>query len=309
VRSILVAPLRIREDQHGTLTFYYRTPHAFVELEVRVAVALANLSSALLSAARLFDETEQARQALEDANTRLARTASELLVANAAKDEFLSLVSHELKTPLTTIRGNAAVLFKNKRTISNEDRDGALSDIVTESERLHRIIENLLLLARAERGQPLEVEPLIVVRVVRQVVQRHQQHFPERSFEIVEHGDPRPVVFSEACLEQVMENLISNAEKYSPAAQPIVIEFERRPREVELRVLDRGVGVSEEDAARLFDPFYRSGSARSRAEGLGIGLAVCKRLVEAQGGRMWAKPRPDTGSEFGFALPVTDEDA
>jgi signal transduction histidine kinase len=123
----------------------------------------------------------------------------------------------------------------------------------------------------------------------------------------VSKGDPRPVVFSEACLEQVMENLISNAEKYSPASEPIIVEIERDPHELRVRVLDRGPGIKAGDAAKLFDPFYRADATRTRAAGLGIGLAVCKRLIESQDGRIWALGRPERGAEFGFALPIIDE--
>ena len=306
IRSMFVAPLNIGPDSSGTLAFYYRQPHRFSDLEVRVATALSNLASASLTAAQLFEENERAREELHRANRELEITAEDLRHAAAAKDEFLSLVSHELKTPLTTIRGNAGVLFRNP-AIDGETRRTALADIVAESERLHRIIENLLLLARAEQGRGLEEEPLLVVRVVKRVIERHRQHNPTRMFQIQEHQEPRPVVFSEPALEQLTENLISNAEKYSPPHESICIEIEREPHEVRVRVLDRGPGISEDESERIFEPFYRSGSMISRAEGLGIALAVCKRLVEAQGGRIWARPRPDGGSEFGFALPITED--
>jgi PAS domain S-box-containing protein len=242
----------------------------------------------------------------EEANAALQQVAIDLSIANAAKDEFLSLVSHELKTPLTTIRGNATILARTNNALDTESVRAALKDIVAESERLNRIIENLLLIARAEGGHTFEVEPVLVTRVVERVIARHQLHNPERVVEVRQRGDSRPVVFSEAFMEQVIDNLMSNAEKYSPVSEPIIIEVERKSREVRVRVLDRGAGVRSEDLSRLFDSFYRSGSAKGK-EGLGIGLAVCKRLVEAQGGRIWASPRPGGGSEFGFALPVADE--
>jgi signal transduction histidine kinase len=289
------------------LTFYYRTPHAFSDLEVRVGSALANLASASLSSARLFAETTEARSALEYANAQLEETASALRAANAAKDEFLGLVSHELKTPLTTIRGNADLLFRRRGALDEATQQSALADIVSDGDRLSRIIENLLLIARIEQGQPLEAEPLLVVRLVRRVVARHGEQHPKRRFEIVDDGDPRPVLFSEAALEQVMENLITNAEKYSPPGEAIVIELHRGPDEVVVRVLDRGVGIEDGDADRYFEPFYRSSTARRHAGGLGIGLSVCKRLIEAYDGKMWARRRDDGGSEFGFALPINDE--
>jgi signal transduction histidine kinase len=249
--------------------------------------------------AGLLAENQQARETAE-------RIAEELRIANDAKDAFLGLVSHELRTPLTIIRGNAGVLAGKTSQLDEAARQEALVDIVHESERLHRIIENLLLLARAEQGIAPEAEPLLLIRVARKVVERHRQRYPGRPFEIVEHQEPRPVVFSEASLEQVIENLITNAEKYSPASEPIVIDVERLPHEVRIRVLDNGPGLKQ-DAERLFEPFYRSAGSSGRAEGLGIGLAVCKRLVEAQNGRIWATNRPEGGSEFGFALPLIDD--
>jgi signal transduction histidine kinase len=251
---------------------------------------------------------KRAEEALREANNALVRIAGDLRIANAAKDEFLSLVSHELKTPLTTIRGNADVLHRRDGDIDPESRRVALADIVTEGDRLNRIIENLLLLARAEGGQGLQAEPILAIRVVKRVVDRHRSQYPWRTFEIVERGDPRPVIFSEACLEQVTENLISNAEKYSPSTEPIVIHFDRLEHELQMRVLDCGQGIEAKEAEHLFDPFYRSNDARGRATGLGIGLAVCKRLVETQGGRVWARGRPEGGSEFGFAIPISGED-
>jgi PAS domain S-box-containing protein len=237
------------------------------------------------------------------------RLIAALRDANAAKDEFLGLVSHELKTPLTTILGNAAVLQRDSGLIDREVIAAALADIQAEAERLRRIIENLLLLARLEQGQGPEKEPLFVVHVVKQVIARHHSRYPRRRIELRERNLARPVSFTEGYLEQVIENLLSNAEKYSPPHEPIVIEVEREEKEVRIRVLDRGPGIRADDAEHLFQPFYRAGATRDRAAGLGIGLAVCKRLIEAQGGVIWARPRNDGGSEFGFALPTVEGDA
>ena len=242
----------------------------------------------------------QARQEMEAANRQLQ-------AANEIKDEFLGLVSHELRTPLTTISGNAQILTRNT-TLDDEARGQALADIAAAGARLQRIVDNLLHIARAEQGQALEDEPLIVVRVVARVINRHRERYPERHFELVEHGDRRPVTFSEPSLEQVIENLITNAEKYSPPEKPITIEIERDDAEVRIRVLDRGHGIAETELERIFEAFYRSSEGRGLVEGLGIGLAVCKRLVEAHGGRMWVERRPGGGSEFGIGLPAHADD-
>ena len=144
-------------------------------------------------------------------------------------------------------------------------------------------------------------------RVVERIVARHRRQGGARVYDIVSAGDPRPIEFSDAALEQVIENLMSNAEKYSPPDEPIVIEIERQSGEVRVRVLDRGPGISAQDAERLFEPFYRSIATNGRAQGIGIGLAVCKRLIDAHGGAIWAHPRAGGGAEFGFALPIAKD--
>lgn len=239
-------------------------------------------------------------------NQRLLRDLRE---ANAAKDEFLGLVSHELKSPLTTIHGNAVVLREKGAALDQETVKRALDDVAQESERLHRLIDNLLLLARLEQGHELEREPVLVIEVVRTVVARHQARHPSRRFKIVEKQKKRkPVNFAESYLEQVIENLISNAEKYSPDDEAIVIEIDRTDEVVSFRVLDRGFGIQDAEADRLFQAFYRSEGTRKKVAGLGVGLAVCKRLVEAQDGEIWVHPRDGGGTEFGFSLPVIVED-
>jgi len=117
------------------------------------------------------------------------------------------------------------------------------------------------------------------------------------------------VPFPEGYLELIVENLVTNAEKYSAHDAPIRIEVERLEDEVRLRVLDEGVGIAERDIAQLFEAFYRSKSASGRAGGIGIGLTVCRRLVQAVGGDIWGRRRDGGGSEFGFSLPVGREQA
>jgi PAS domain S-box-containing protein len=236
----------------------------------------------------------------------LRRTQDQLYAANAAKDEFLSLVSHELKTPITTIIGNAEILHRRGSDLDERQRNDAVGDIRQGSERLNRIIENLLILARLDRGQVLEVEPLRVPRLVERVAERHERRFPGRP--IVRRWGEREeralVTAVESYVEQVADNLLSNAEKYSPPGAPIEVAIEREDATLTVRVLDQGVGITDEEAERLFTPFFRSPRVAQQTSGVGIGLAVCKRLVEVQGGRIWVQRRPGVGSEFGFSLPL-----
>jgi PAS domain S-box-containing protein len=295
--SLIMAPMRARGETIGVFTAVsLQASHHYTTQDLQLVEEIARRAAVALDNARLF---EAARQ-----------TAHELRVANAAKDEFLGLVSHELKTPITTILGNAEVLERRFENIEPESRAAALSDIRGEAERLHRIIDNLLVLARLEQGKTLEREPMLVRRVVDLVVTAHRRAFPLREIIVRFDLPPTPVLGSPQYLEQTLRNLIGNAEKYSPRDRPITVAASREGSDFVVRVLDEGPGVREEEIASLFTPFYRSGATAAMAHGVGIGLAVCKRLIEAQGGRVWAARRSaGGGSEFGFALPiVTDAD-
>jgi PAS domain S-box-containing protein len=238
------------------------------------------------------------------------KVASEALAeAVAAKDEFLGLVSHELRTPITTILGNAYILERRGHLIAEQDRQQALADIHADAERLHRIIDNLLVLARLERGQEPDLEPLLVDRLVARLVDDTQRRNPWRKLSIEVTGEPELVLASPVYLEQVARNLISNAEKYSPANEPIEIRVAYTESDVRFSVADRGVGIPAAEREAIFTPFYRSQRTAATAQGIGIGLAVCKRLVEAQGGTISARPREGGGSEFEVVLPLETDDA
>ncbi len=242
--------------------------------------------------------------------TDMRRIEDELRKANAVKDEFLGLMSHELKTPITTILGNAEVLQTRASLLDEADRAAALSDIHDEASRLHGIIDNLLVLARLDRGQRIEREPILVQRVVERAADLHVHRNPHRSVRVRYEGALPPVVASATYVEQVLGNLLSNAEKYSPAHAAIEIEIEiRRPgTHVNVSVCDHGDGIPSEEMDRVFTAFYRSPRTAGFTPGFGIGLAVCKRLIEAQDGQMWVEARPDGGTRFTFALPIGGED-
>ena len=108
-------------------------------------------------------------------------------------------------------------------------------------------------------------------------------------------------------VEQVVQNLLSNAAKYSPPGSTVRVLVEQEGAEIRVRVLDEGIGLTDEAPDRLFELFYRSPDATRQASGAGIGLFVCRQLIESMGGRIWAKARDGTGSEFGFVLPVLEE--
>jgi K+-sensing histidine kinase KdpD len=238
----------------------------------------------------------------EQLEQRVQERTAELQSALNAKDEFLGLVSHELRTPVTVILGNAEVLYSRGDRLSNEDKQGVLSDIRQESRRLKRIIENLLILARADYGAKPILEPIVLNRVVEEQVNRYRQFTPGRDIELEINTQVEVVNCDATHVELILGNLLSNADKYSPAYEAIKVGIEDVRGELVISVLDRGTGVKLDEVEKLFQPFYRSKSTENIA-GIGIGLTVCKRLIEAYGGRLWATPRSEGGSAFHFSLP------
>jgi signal transduction histidine kinase len=250
-------------------------------------------------------EAEISRQKAEELHRIAEESSAKLRQANAVKDEFLGLVSHELRTPITIIQGNSHVLLK-VLTLSGEYH-AALDDIRTEAERLNRLVNNLLVLAKLESGQDLEVEPILIVPILERVLSEHRRKHETHQINLRHLVTGQPNMGNEVYVEQILVNLISNAEKYSPPGSEIEVVLSTEERWRVVRVLDRGIGLDGANPEDLFDAFYRSDTASQISAGLGVGLAVCKRLVEAQGGQIWAKPREGGGSEFGFTLPLCED--
>ncbi len=228
----------------------------------------------------------------------------ELRLANEAKDEFLGLMSHELRTPITTLYGGAKILRSRGKFLDEEHKDSLLSDIETEAEGMHRMIEDLLVLARTGSGEQVSTEPILANRLVDKVVRSFQLHKPGRPISVNYAPDLLPVMADNTYMEQILRNLMSNADKYSPPGVAIELDLQNHGDEVEIRVLDRGNGIDPEEAELIFTRFYRAERTARGVRGMGLGLTVCRKLVEAQGGRIWAEARAGGGTEVAFALPA-----
>jgi PAS domain S-box-containing protein len=234
-----------------------------------------------------------------------ARSVTRALAAsNAVKDEFLGLVSHELRTPVTTIYGNARLLQARADDLDASVKASMLADMAEEADRLHTIIENLLYLTRLGSGTPLDLEPIVLDRTVERIVRSFRLRHRARDVRLVTSVVSALVQGDESYMAVLLENLLSNADKYSPPDQPIDVRISADDDAITIVVADRGIGFGDEPVAALFEPFYRSRDARLAANGLGIGLALCQRIVAALGGQIWASPRDGGGAEIGFALPI-----
>jgi two-component system sensor histidine kinase KdpD len=220
------------------------------------------------------------------------------------RETFIGVLSHELRTPVTTIFGGAKLLARATSTLDEETRRGIFRDIHEEAERLQRLVEDVVALNRfGEAVGEIGWEPVLIQRVLPRVVQSEDGRWPGITFRLqIDAGLPT-VSADPTYVEQVVRNLLSNAAKYGGLDSSVIVQAERGDGEVIVRVLDDGPGFPLEERDRLFELFYRSAKTASTAGGAGIGLFVCARLISAMGGRIWAASRDTGGAEFGFALP------
>jgi len=218
--------------------------------------------------------------------------------AEQLKDEFIGLVSHELRTPLTAVMGGIGVALNEG--LESEDVKLMLRDALEGARSLNQIISNLLELSRYQSDRlSLEKDSIDVKAVVRTVAGSARSDSHRLVLEIAE-GLPR-VRADKMRLELILKNLLSNAMKYSPPDTEVRLGVRSQPGHVVISVSDQGIGIPDDEQASLFTPFGRLDGARP---GLGLGLLVCRRLVEAHGGQIWVESTRGKGSTFSFTLPL-----
>jgi PAS domain S-box-containing protein len=225
--------------------------------------------------------------------------------AQELRERFIEVLSHELRTPVTTIYGGSRLLAR--KGLPKAHAREITRDIVAEADRLYRLIDNLVVLTKTREGA-LEVlhEPVVVGFIVDDVTRSEQRQWPNVRFSVTRDRGAPPVDGDAISVEQVVRNLVGNAAKYGSGRVEVCVDA-LPGNEVRVRVLDDGEGIAEDALDRVFDPFFRADEATRRASGAGIGLFVSKHLVEAMGGRIWATNRPQGGAELGFVLPGVQE--
>ena len=215
---------------------------------------------------------------------------------------FIADASHELRTPLAAVRAYAE-LFGRGASAHPEDLERSMSGITREAERMSLLVDDLLLLARLDEGRPLERKPVDLAAVVREAVDAARVVEPNRPIEL--STEPAIVRGDEASIRQVLDNLLANARAHTPAETPVSVGLRSSDGRVELTVADHGPGLTEEDAARVFERFYRADSSRTRASGgAGLGLSIVAAVTEAHGGTAAARPTPGGGATFVVTLPL-----
>jgi len=223
------------------------------------------------------------------------------------KDEFLSIASHELRTPVTSIKGYTqlakTLIRENDLPTSEEYLDIALDQI----DRMSRLILELLDVSRIETGR-LEIrhEPIGWVQFVRELVHRHHTAISDRRFHLNVPSTETIVMGDRDRLEQVVGNLLENAVKYSPEGSEIFVDVQDRGDQVVTSVCDRGIGIPSDELSQVFERFHRGRQVSStNYGGLGLGLYITRQIVDRHGGTIWVESKEGAGTTFYFSLPAT----
>jgi signal transduction histidine kinase/CheY-like chemotaxis protein len=325
-QSLIYLPLVAKDHVLGIITIQSFEKFAYTEHHLNVLQSLASYTAIALDNAdayrqlneheieirRLFEEAEKARAIAEE--------------ADAAKSSFLSTVSHELRTPLTSVLGFAKILKKRLEDrifplVTTEDPkvrqtiqqvEDNLKVVVSEGERLTKLIDDVLDLAKIEAGKlEWHMEGVTVADIIDRATAATSSLFDHKGLKLVKQVAPDlpPVTGDRDRLIQVVINLISNAVKFTDSGS-ITCRAERRGGELVVSIIDTGMGIAPADQPKVFERFKQVGDTLTdKPKGTGLGLPICKEIVEHHGGRIWVDSVIGKGSIFSFSLPLTAEQA
>ena len=223
---------------------------------------------------------------------------------DSMKDEFIGLVSHELKTPLTVITGAISTAMDER--VPEDERRELLEDAAWGAESLGNILDNLLELSRYQADRlKLDKIAASIKQIADETVLATRSQHPRHRISIDISSKIPSIVVDPVRITRILSNLIDNACKYSPEGSAVTVFARRNKNEIIIGVSDQGIGITPEDQEGLFEPF---GRVETKIKGIGLGLVVCKRLVEAHGGRIWVESKPRRGATFLFTIPLKTEE-
>jgi signal transduction histidine kinase len=303
VAGLLTAPV-VLVIQRGTGTRIDAVPIAIAAAILAVLV-LERLARVVRGLDRLRREEREARAEVEFARRLLAEQNERLREADRLKDEFVALISHDLRTPLTSIMGYLELTIDDE-TLAAEPR-GYLEVVQRNSERLLRLVNDLLFVARLEAGE-LDLRPTEVDlgAVVRQSVEEARPRAAAKGIELGCAAQSVPELAADrGRMFQLLDNLISNAIKFTPDGGHIEVRLLQRSSQVRIEVADNGIGIAPDEQTRLFERFFRATTATERhIPGTGLGLYIACAIAEAHGGAIEVESEPDRGTTFCVELPL-----
>jgi signal transduction histidine kinase len=275
--SIVAVPMYFGDECIGVLeSLTHEKPHHFTPQDVDTLTTLAGNAAVAVQNARLFQQTD-----------------------------WIAEIVHEIRTPLTAIMSYADLL--NHPQIDVETKAGFIEVIQRETERVHKLVNQFLELARLESGRmTFSQKPFTINKPIINAVQTIRPRAEKRGMEIsIDVPDTLPDIIGDAGrIEQVLLNLLSNAVKYAAPNTTIQVRSFQNKDALHVTVTDRGPGISPEHLSRLFQKFSRLPGSEEQATGSGLGLHISRQIVEAHGGEIWAESEPGVGSTFAFTLPL-----
>jgi PAS domain S-box-containing protein len=291
-QTMLIFPLIALGDWPGCLLVYYKTEHHFDHIELHHLKVLVNQASVTLYNLQLLEVEAESRHVAER--------------ANEIKTQFLAMISHELRTPLTSIIGFTTTLLADDVAWEPDEQRDFIMTIQQEANRLHELIDHLLDLSRLEAGMlPISLAPHSLQEIIEDAMPQFNNLTSEQTLTTRLPANLPPVNVDARRIAQVLVNLVRNASTYAPNGTEISISASAIGDFVQINVSDLGPGIPPAEHKSAFKAFQRGVNAdNGTVKGAGLGLAICKGLVEAHGGRIWIKKKTTNGATISFTIPL-----
>jgi signal transduction histidine kinase len=307
--ALLTVPVaRVIADARGQVVGVW----VVAALGVVIALTVVGRAGGMLrTVERLRYREEDARRSAESARRLLVEQNARLVEADRLKDEFVALVSHDLRTPLTSIIGYVELALDENGAPLDGERRGFLEVVARSSDRLLRLVDDLLLAARLQSGRlMLNLDDVDLRALCDQAVIELRARADQRGVTLtLESDEPVPARGDRRRLLQILDNLIANGIKFTPAGGSVEVRVERTQGGSRIEILDTGIGIEPGEEERVFERFYRSPSAvEGEVQGTGLGLFIVRAVVEAHGGMITASRRVHGGSVFRLELPARVQD-
>lgn len=315
-RISVMIPLHKKDDVVGYLCLGRPRRFSYTSRDFKALRAVTDELVIAIQNAMSVDEVRKLNGSLEQ---RVSAATSELRASNTqlqrldeAKDEFISMASHQLRTPLTSIKGYLSMLIEGDVGEVNKEQKQMLNEAFVSSERMVRLIGDFLNVSRLQTGKfVIDKHPVDLALLVQRELDGLQQNAGARGMKFA-YKKPKdiPVLqLDENKIQQVVMNFCDNAIYYSKDKSRIVVTLQKVGKFVEFKVIDTGIGVPKSEQANLFDKFFRATNARrARPDGTGVGLFLAKKVVRDHGGTILFESKEGKGSTFGFRLPLPKDD-
>jgi K+-sensing histidine kinase KdpD len=291
-RSMLAIPVTTTTQPEGIMLVATLTKHIFTPLEVSLFKAIARETAYAVKNITLLEEASKTKALRE---------------LDAMRTELLANVSHELRTPLAAIKGFASSLLQPDISFDDDTRTSFIQTIDGEADRLSHLIDDLLLMSRIEAGAyKAKKEWFEIGEIISAIRDRLYTIAMKHNFRISLPDNSSPVRVDGSRIGEVITNLVENAAKYSAEGTDILLSIEQQDNQLVISVQDHGIGLPEEAWPKVFERFYRHESSIKR-KGFGLGLSICRGIIESHAGKIWVNSRPGQGSTFSFSLPVEKE--